>query len=257
MDFRTLGKWGYAAEAAFLLFLALSSFYSAGTFTSTPSGAPTTVVSRLVSYLTIAAAAVPGALVGFGWFGAGRGGRSTLFKVTGVFGLLTALGGAGLALWVGSGFLTSGLSPPTTSLVLTSTGASAQVPTPQFLGAILTLFLIGATVGILAFCFLIMEIVSFFTAKGVFGVQYFRYAGWGRIIAIVAGAIIFVAVFFSAIIASLSTTNPTPTTFLAQWFSLAYGAALLVWAIPDVVAAFAFRGIPSPEQLAAPAPTPV
>ncbi len=266
MDFRFLGKWGYAGEAAVLMALALSYFYAGATYAATsPGQSSTSASSHLITYLTILAVAVPGVFVGLAWFGAGRGGRSTLFKVTGLFGLLTAVGGAAYALWLTAGCLTLGSTTPTTSLVLTSSSSSLQAPTSQFLGALLTFLLLGATVFILAFCFLVMEIVSFFSARGIFGVRYFRYAGWGRILAIVAGGVILLVVFFEAIFvyaSTLSATNPIPPNssgdrFIGQALSAAGGTALLLWAIPEVLAAFAFRAIPSPEAPVSPASTPV
>ncbi|MDA4125531.1 MAG: hypothetical protein OK438_08840 [Thaumarchaeota archaeon] len=261
MDFRSLGKWGYAGETVVFVALALSLFYTSATYaTSSSSSVANPTLSHLVSYLTTLAVATPGAIVGLAWFSAGRGGRSTLFKVTGVFGLITSIGGAAYVLWLGAGFLNLVPASPSTSLVLTSAGSTLQTPTPQFLGALLTFLLLGVAVSIVAVSFVVTEIVSFFSAKGIFGVRYFRYAAWGRIIAIIAGGVILLVVFFEAVLAyALSTTSPNPSgdVFLGQALFAGYGAALLLWAIPEMLAALAFRAIPTPEAPLSPAPIPV
>lgn len=250
MDFRFLGKWGYAAEGAALVVLSLFSFYTALVNPTGVSGHPSnSAASHLVSYLTIGAATVPEVFVGLAWFGAGRSRRSTLLKVTGILGLLTGLGGSAFAVWLNLGFLPTGSSPTTTSLVLTSAGSTLQAPGPQVFGAFLTFLLLGFAVGIVALCYLIMEILSFFSANSLFAVQYFRYAGWGRILAIIAIGVVLLVVFVEALFASLAlitTANQPSEQMIAKVFNVAFGTTFLIWAVPDIIAAFAFGAITQP-----------
>jgi len=237
-----LGMLGYLGEIATSVAYA---FYIVFVFSASPSVPVQTGQSDPVSFATPASVAVgmlgtvAGILVSLAWFYAGREKHSGLFKATGVVGLLAAITSYALTLWT----------------LLSFPRGVATAPSLQALGLVFSILAVGGAAGILALTFVIMEIVTFFSAARVLQVGYFRYAGFGRVFAIVGGLIIIVgvvflsmaAIFSSATFAGGAQPNPQAVAGFTKYLFWGTGIVLLIWAIPDVFAFLGFRRIPKDQ----------
>ena len=245
MDFRVLGKWGYLGEAALLIYASANYLYMA----VTSNGSLPLPVSPLSTGWGSAAFAliafVPGLLVGLAWFGAGSAAGSGLFKATGVLGLLTSTGGLLIAVWLATAYPSTGSPASVTSLIVTA----------------LIIAVAGLAVGAVGLVYLILEIISLFSARAAFNSKYFRYAAWGRIVAICSiGGLVVIAIV-AAILSFAGSISPggtvASTTSDLSFFTrtLFYGVAtvLFLWAVPGIFAALGFRDSQVAEP-AAPAP---
>jgi len=242
MDFRSLGKWGYLGEAILLIYASATYFYMAVISGGSLSQPVSPFATGWGSVAFALVAFVPGVLVGLAWFGAGKVGSSGLFKATGFLGLLTSAGGLLITIWLAKAFssagsLTSGTGPLATAL----------------------LFIFAAlAIGAVGLVYLILETISFFSARGAFNSKYFRYAGWARIIAIcgVGGLVVFailaaILAFAGSVTPGGSVASTTPDlSFFTRALDTGVAFLLFVWALPDVFAALGFRD----SQVAEPVP---
>ena len=206
---------------------------------------------NLVSFVT----PIPALLISIAWWGMGKDRKSNLFLATGLIGFLVFLAGLAGVIWTGT-------SPIPTAV---------SQATPAFLISLLPLLALSLITGLLAVTVFLLETISFFSAGKALQNRPLRYAGWSRIIAMVAACVVVVIAFvlgFLSILAGYGsggpitmqyTPAPTPTpaqaAAFARVFSLALAGVYLILCVPELFAFFGFRRIPAPQQ-AAPAVQP-
>ncbi len=241
MEYRAVGAVGYLTEGLVLLAFALLSLGAFGgisqsTTTPQPSVPVPSLIERGSSLTVELVAAVPLLLVSLTWFSAGRDKRSGLLTATGVIGLIVFASLIALGLGILSFFQ---FSP----------GPSSLPPSDVFgrLTGVIIGFLI---IGVLAVAYAIMEIFTLFKAGEIFESKLFRYAGWGRLGAIIAAIAILLIGTVAAVFSSFSrfaingtstqTARTLPAGFLHE-IGLVYVVAFLILSIPNFIAFEAFR----------------
>ena len=229
---------------------------------SDASGTSNPIVSIAVLGVIFVVAVVPTVLSCLGWLLSGRNRKRDLFIGTGVVGL------SALGLFLVS-FLYLGLDVFSSSLA--ATPSSSAFPVTSFL-AFGALYGVGA---LLAMAFVILTIVSLFSAAKEFGVPYFRYAGISFVVAIVT-SIIGAVVIFAAVFSSIAAVGQPATNqalnaslsgiiraFIAAipLLTAPAGAASILAGLaffkpPAVPVAFLTPIVPATDQTTIPAPAP-
>ncbi len=188
-------------------------------------------------------------LVAIAWILMGRDKKQTIFTATGIFMILS---GILLAVLLISflPLMTFAAVPPTTP---------AQ---PFNLFAVLGAFLaIIIAVMVLALISFILEIIAHFRAAGVFGVKWFRYAGWMRVAGVVMIIIamgILVAMIPTMMIPLAGDMAETPFNFFGMLMSILWPFILVgvIFLLADIFSIIAFFSIPSERETPPPPPPP-
>lgn len=181
-------------------------------------------------------------LVAIAWIMMGSETRQTIFKAAGILMILSAV--AFIFLLVPLPFLIplslASFTPPSDSLA----GA------PQLfgeligaLGALIVAIIAVAAIGVASF---VVELVSHFRASQIFGVSWFKYAGWMRIAALASAAAIIPLLL--ALIPGLALDSPSPAEMLGAIITVLWPAAIAVilGILAIIFSAIAFFSIPEP-----------
>ncbi len=186
-------------------------------------------------------------LIAIAWILMGRDKKQTIFTATGVFMILSGIL-LGVFFLAALPLMTFAAVPPTTP--------SQPFNIFAMLGALITILIAMAVVALIAF---ILEIIAHFRASGIFGVKWFKYAGWMRIAGIVMMIIavgILIAMIPSMMIPLSGGMTFSPFDLFGMLMGILWPFILVgvIFLLAEIFSIIAFFSIPSEEKTPPPPP---
>jgi uncharacterized membrane protein len=179
-------------------------------------------------------------LVGIAWMMAGREEEQGIFKATGILSItVTILTIILMVSWF-----------PMVGSLLTSmfSGRHPPIPSPRLLqeslltiGLFLTIAVILTVVGVAGG---VLELISHFRAAKVYGVKWFRRAGWMRIITIIAVAVVVGSVIPSIAFFPTILLQPSGILNLIGFYMFGLAVSMILAIVSSIFSAISFFTIP-------------
>jgi uncharacterized membrane protein len=179
-------------------------------------------------------------LAGIAWIMAGRDVKQGIFKATGILSIIVTIL---MMMLVASWF-------PMIGSLLTSMFSGGYPPIPSLrlfqeslwaIGLFLTVAVILTIVGIAGG---VLELISHFRATKVYGVKWFRRAGWMRIITIIAVAIVIGSLTSSIISFQTILLQPSGILNLIGFYTLGIAVSMILTIVSLIFSAISFFTIP-------------
>jgi hypothetical protein len=185
---------------------------------------------------------IPSLLLSIAWLSVGQERKSGLFRASGVMGILV------FAITITSAVLNGVYPSP----------AVASPSSPSNLQALFGAVVLAVLAGLFAITFYVLETISFFSAGKAFQNRMFRLAGWGRVFAIVGGAVVLIIAVVYGLLAYLTSNSsggpvtlavaqvtPVQTSQFMSIITLAVAGLYFIFAVPEIFAFLGFRRIPA------------